>query len=210
VSDSDSDVWAGTHSVPVPDSTDAVDDALGVVTVLPPGVVVVVAPPVDVMLPVSDVAVLGVVAVVVEPTVAVVLPVVVVPVVALVPPGETAALHTGVSLGFVISTSVTTSWRSAGTMNAVMLPVPGSTVRANDTICSTGATAPAAGVEGVDAVVVAVAMVGVVWAPAAPAPSTTRAATDNLRVLRPIRGPPCLELPQRARKRRAANSHAPD
>ena len=189
MSDSESDVWAGTHSVPVPDSTVAVDDAVGVVTVLPPGVVVVVAPPVDVMLPVSDVAVLGVVAAVVEPTVAAVVPVVVVPVVALVgvPPGEMAAPHTGVSLGFVISTSVTTSWRSAGTMNAVMLPVPGSTVRANDTICSTGATAPAASVEGVDAVVVVVAMVGVVWAPAAPAPSTTRAATNNLRVLRPIR-----------------------
>ena len=116
VSVSESDVWAGTHSVPVPDSTVVVDVA-GVVTVLPPGVVVVVvAPvdvvfPVDVMLPVSDVAVLGVVAVVVEPTVPVAVPVEVVPVVALVgvPPGETAAPHTGVALGFVISTSVTTS-----------------------------------------------------------------------------------------------------
>ena len=86
-------------------------------------------------------------------------------------------------------------------MNAVTLPAPGSTVRASDTICSIGATAPAASVEGVDALVVVVAvvvaMVGVVCAPATPAPSTTRAATNNLRVLRPIRDLPCLELPQR-------------
>jgi hypothetical protein len=186
--------------------------------VLPPGVVVVVvAPPVDVMLPVSDVARArrrrrrgG------ADRTGSRFPVEVVPVVALVgvPPGEMAAPHTGVALGFVISTSVTTSWRPAGTVNAVTLAAPGSTVRASDTICSTGATAAAASVDGVEALVVGVAvmvaMLGVVCAPATPAPSTTRAATNNLRVLHPIRDLPCLELPQRARKRHAANRRSPD
>jgi hypothetical protein len=156
------------------------------VTVLPPGVVVV--PPVDVIAPVSVVAVLGVVPAAVVPAA----PVVPVALVARVL-GEIAAPHVGVALGLVITTSVTTSWRPAGTVNAVTLPAPGSTVCAIATICSTGGTAVAASADGDDvSAEVVVAMVGVVCAPAAPAPNTTRAATNNLRVLRPIPGPPLV------------------
>jgi hypothetical protein len=171
---------------------------VGVVTVLPPGVVVVVGA-VDVMLPVSAVALAGVVA----PS-AVSVAVVAVPLTALVaaPLGEIAAPHTAVVLGFVISTSVTTSSRPAGTVNAVTVGVPGCTVRAIATICSTDDVAVAASVDddvvpaGVDPTALdpvgvdVVAMVGVVWAPATPAPTITRAAMSTLRVLRPIRDLP--------------------
>jgi hypothetical protein len=121
-------------------------DAVGVVTVLPPGVVVVVAVP---------------------PVIVVVLPVVVlvvavpVVVVAAVPLGEMLAPHTGAALGFVMTTSVMTSCWPAGTVNAVTPGVPGSTVRAIATICSTAGD-EAASAEGDDVVVGVLVIVGVV------------------------------------------------
>jgi hypothetical protein len=157
-------------------------------TVLPPVEVDVVGA-VEVMLPVSAVASAGVVAPVAVPVV------VVAPPSALVaaPLGEIAAPHTGVVLGLVMTTSVTTSERPVGTVNAVTVGVPGCTVRAIATICSTGAVVAAASVDGdvVPVVVdVVVAMVGVLCAPAAPALKITRAAMSSLRVLRPIRDLP--------------------
>ena len=132
---------AGTHSIPVPDSTAAVVVvAVGVVTVLPPGVVVVViVPPVEVVVPLLAV-VDGVVPVVVVPLPVLPVVVVVVPVVLVVataPLGEMLAPHAGVVPGLVMTTSVTTSWRPAGTVNAVTPVVPASTGCAMDTTCST-------------------------------------------------------------------------
>ena len=130
---------AGTQSTPVPDSTAVGVVVVGVVTVLPPGVVVVViVPPVDVIVPFVAV-VDGVVPVVVVRALPVV-PVDVVPVmlvVAAAPLGEMLAPHAGVVPGLVMMTSVTTSWRPAGTVNAVTPVVPASTGWAMDTICST-------------------------------------------------------------------------
>jgi hypothetical protein len=217
-------VRAGTQSIPVPDST-AVGVVVvgvvvvGVVTVLPPGVVVVViVPPVDVIVPFVAV-VDGVVRVVAVRA----LPVVVVPVVLVVaaaPLGEMLAPHAGTVPGLVMMTSVTTSWRPAGTVNAVTPVVPASTGWAMDTTCSTagvdvdvsddGDAMPA---EVVVAVVVlwaicapAIAMVGVVCTPATPAPSTTSAAMRSLRMLRPIPGPPWVEVAGRDRKLHAVKA----
>jgi hypothetical protein len=148
-------------------------------------VTVVRAP--EVIVPLSVVAVLGVVSGVMGRIVLVVeFSVLVVGGLVVAPRGEIAAPQIGVVLGFVMTTSVMTSWRPAGSVNAVTPAAPGSTVCAMATICSTaGAVADSVELFGV------VVVVGVVCAPATPAPNTTSAAISSLRVFRPIR-----DLPQ--------------